>query len=65
VKIKRLGAIVIVVCMLCAYMHIMCIFSRDFIKCLECTCKSISCDRNFSEANFDRLSKEKVKLKAA
>jgi hypothetical protein len=42
----------------------MCIFSRDSIKCSKCTHKSVPCDKNFSEANFNKLSKEKVKLEA-
>jgi hypothetical protein len=41
------------------------IFSRDFIQCLECTCKSVSYNKNFSKANFDQLFKKKVKLEAA
>jgi hypothetical protein len=64
-KIKRLGATAMVVCTLCAYVHMICIFSRDSIKCLECTYKSVSCDRNFLEADFDKLSKKKAKLEAA
>jgi hypothetical protein len=43
----------------------MCVFSGDSAKCSECTWKSVSCDGNFSEADFDKLSKEKAKLEAA
>jgi hypothetical protein len=43
----------------------MCVFSRDFIKCLECTYKSVSYNRNFLEADFDKLLEEKAKLEAA
>jgi hypothetical protein len=54
-----------IMCTLCARAHTMCVFSRDSIKCSKCTYKSVSCDRNFSKADFDKLSKEKMKLKAA
>jgi hypothetical protein len=63
-KIRRLRAIAIIACTLYARMHIMCVFSRDSIKCSKCTYKSVSYDRNFLEANFDKLSKEKAKLEA-
>jgi hypothetical protein len=43
----------------------MCVFSGDSVKCSKCTHKSVSCDGNFSEADFDKLSKEKAKLEAA
>jgi uncharacterized membrane protein YqjE len=64
VKIKRLRAIAIIACTLYARARIMCVFSKDSVKCLECTRKSVSCDRNFLEADFDKLSKEKAKLEA-
>jgi hypothetical protein len=47
------------------YVYVMYVFSRDSIKCSKYTHKSVPCDKNFLEANFDRLSKEKIKLKAA
>jgi hypothetical protein len=39
-------------------------FSRDSIKCLECTYKSVAYNRNFLEIDFNKLSKEKAYLKA-
>jgi hypothetical protein len=53
-----------VTCTPCARARIMCVFSKDSVKCSECTRKSVSCDRNFSEADFDKLSEEKAKLEA-
>jgi hypothetical protein len=41
------------------------VFSRDSFKCSECTHKGVSCDGNFSKADFDKLFKEKDRLKAA
>jgi hypothetical protein len=64
VKIKRLGTIVIVVYTLCGRARTLCVFSEDSIKCLEYTRKSVSYNRNFLEADFDKLSKEKTKLEA-
>jgi hypothetical protein len=39
------------------------VFSGDSSKCSECTRKRVLCDGNFSEADFDKLSKEKDRLK--
>jgi hypothetical protein len=63
-KIKRLGAIAMVLCTLCAWARILCVFSGDLSKCSECTRKGVSCDGNFSEADFDKLSEEKDRLEA-
>jgi hypothetical protein len=38
--------------------------SKDSIKCSKCTCKEVAYDRNFLEADFDRLSKKKARLEA-
>jgi hypothetical protein len=65
VKIKRLRATVIVLYTLCARARTLYVFSGDSFKCSECTRKGVSCDRNFSEADFDKLSEEKDRLKAA
>jgi hypothetical protein len=54
-----------VTCTLCARACIIYVFSGDSVKCSECTRKSVSCDRNFSEADFNKLSEEKAKLEAA
>jgi hypothetical protein len=54
-----------IVYMLCARVCVICVFSRDSIKCLECTYKSVLYNENFLEADFNKLSKEKVKLEAA
>jgi hypothetical protein len=40
-------------------------FSGDSFKCSECTCKGVVYDGNFSEADFDKLLKEKDRLEAA
>jgi hypothetical protein len=53
-----------IVCTLYAQAHVMCVFSGNSIKCSKCTYKSVPYDRNFSEADFNKLSKEKVKLEA-
>jgi hypothetical protein len=64
-KIRRLGLIAIVVYMLYAYTYIIYVFSKDSIKCLECTQKSVPYNRNFLKADFDRLLDKKLKLEAA
>jgi hypothetical protein len=43
----------------------LCVFSGDSSKCSECTHKRVSCDGNFSKADFDKLLEEKDCLKAA
>jgi hypothetical protein len=65
VKIKRLGATAMVSCTPCARARTLCVFSGDSFKCSECTRKGVSCDGNFSEADFDKLLEEKDRLKAA
>jgi hypothetical protein len=40
------------------------IFFRDSSKCSECTRKGVIYNRNFSKADFNKLSKEKDRLKA-
>jgi hypothetical protein len=42
----------------------LCVFSRDSSKCSKCTHKGVFYDGNFSEADFDKLSEEKDRLKA-
>jgi hypothetical protein len=64
-KIKRLGAIAMVSCTPCARARTLYVFSGDSSKCSKCTRKGVSCDGNFSEADFDKLSKEKDRLEAA
>jgi hypothetical protein len=65
VKIKRLGAIVMVSCTPCARARILYVFSRDLSKCSKCTRKGVSYDGNFSKADFNKLLEEKDRLKAA
>jgi hypothetical protein len=65
VKIKRLKAIVMILCTPCARARTLYVFSRDLCKCSKCTYKGVSYDRNFSKADFDKLFKEKDRLKAA
>jgi hypothetical protein len=64
VKIKRLRAIAIVSCTPCARARTFYVFSRDSFKCSKCTHKGVSCDRNFSKADFNKLLEEKDHLKA-
>jgi hypothetical protein len=52
-------------CTPCARARTLCVFSRDSSKCSECTRKGVSCDGNFSEADFDKLLEEKDQLEAA
>jgi hypothetical protein len=40
-------------------------FSGDSFKYSECTRKGVSCDGNFSKADFDKLLEEKDRLEAA
>jgi hypothetical protein len=53
-----------IACILYMRVRIMCIFSRDSIKCSKYTHKGVSYDRNFLEADFNQLFKEKACLKA-
>jgi hypothetical protein len=64
VKIKRLKAIAIVSCTLCARARTLYVFSGDLSKCSKCTRKGVVCDRNFLEADFNKLLEEKDRLKA-
>jgi hypothetical protein len=64
-KIKRLGVTVMVSCTPCTRARALCVFSGDSSKCSKYTRKGVSCDGNFSEADFDRLLEEKDRLKAA
>jgi hypothetical protein len=63
-KIQRLGSTAIVVYTLCACVRVICVFSRDFIKCSEYTRKSVPYNKNFLEADFNKLLDKKLKLKA-
>jgi hypothetical protein len=63
-KIRRLSATAIVACTLCARAYTRYIFSSNSAKCSECTRKGVSYDRNFIEADFDKLSKKKAYLEA-
>jgi hypothetical protein len=63
-KIRRLGTTAIVVCILYTYARVIYVFLEDLIKCLKCTYKSVSYDRNFSKADFNKLLEEKIKLEA-
>jgi hypothetical protein len=63
-KIKRLRATAMVSCTPCAWARTLCVFSGDSSKCSECTCKRVSCDGNFSKADFDKLLEEKDRLEA-
>jgi hypothetical protein len=48
----------------CARSHVLYVFSRDSTKCSKCTRKGVPYDRNFLEADFDKLSEEKARLEA-
>jgi hypothetical protein len=54
-----------VACTSCARARVLYMFSSDFVKCAEYTRKGVSCDGNFSEVDFDKLSKERARLEAA
>jgi hypothetical protein len=54
-----------IICTLYTQVRTFCVFSRNFIKCSEYTCKRVACNGNFLEADFNKLSKEKKKLKIA
>jgi hypothetical protein len=63
-KIKRLGAIAIVLCTLYARARTLYVFSRDSLKYSKCTYKGVVYDRNFSKVDFDKLLEEKDHLEA-
>jgi hypothetical protein len=65
VKIKRFRATAIVTCTPYTRARTYYIFSSDSAKCSEYIRKGVSCDGNFIEADFNKLSKEREKLKAA
>jgi hypothetical protein len=64
-RILRDGSQVIVACSACARAQVLCYFASHSSKCSECTRKGVHCDGNFSAADYDRLSEEQEKLKAA
>jgi hypothetical protein len=64
-KIKRLKATAMISCTLYARARTLYVFSRDLFKCSKCTRKGVSYDGNFSEADFNKLSEEKDRLKVA
>jgi hypothetical protein len=39
------------------------VFSKDLFKCSKCTYKDVPYDGNFSKVDFDKLLKEKDRLK--
>jgi hypothetical protein len=53
-----------VACSACARSGARYMFAPHSSKCIECTRKDISCDGSFSEADYDKLSVEQVKLEA-
>jgi hypothetical protein len=63
-KIKRLRAIIMILCTSYARARILYVFSKDSSKCSKCTYKEVSYDGNFSKADFDELLKEKDRLEA-
>jgi hypothetical protein len=63
-KIKRLKAIVMVSCTLCARAHILYVFLKDSSKRSKYTHKGVSYDGNFSKADFDKPLEEKDRLEA-
>jgi hypothetical protein len=64
VKIKWLGAIVIVLYTSCARARTLYVFSRDSSKCSKCTHKGVVYNRNFLEVDFDKLLEEEDRLEA-
>jgi hypothetical protein len=63
-KIKRLRAIVIVLCTSYTRARTLYVFSGDSSKYSECTCKGVPYNGNFFKADFDKLLEEKDRLKA-
>jgi hypothetical protein len=49
----------IVSCSAYASHDFLCVFSRDLSKCLECTCRGIHYNSNFSAATFNCLKAKK------
>jgi hypothetical protein len=64
-KIKKLSSTAIVACTLYTRARTLCVFSKDSVKCSKCTYKGVSYNRNFLEADFDKLLDEKACLKIA
>jgi hypothetical protein len=54
-----------IACTLCARARTRYIFSSDSAKCSKYTRKGVSCDGNFVEIDFNKLSEEREKLEAA
>jgi hypothetical protein len=54
-----------ITCTPCARARSLYVFFGDSVKCAKCTRKGVPCDGNFLEADFDKLLKEKARLKAA
>jgi hypothetical protein len=64
-KIYKKGVIAIVACSACARAQVLYVFSLSSSKCAECTRKRVLCDRSFSKADYNKLSKKKARLKTA
>jgi hypothetical protein len=64
-KILEEGVVAMVACSFCACAQVLYVFSASSSKCAECTRKGVSCDGSFSEADYDRLLKEEVRLEEA
>jgi basic membrane lipoprotein Med (substrate-binding protein (PBP1-ABC) superfamily) len=65
VKIYKKGVIAIVACSVCACVQVLYVFSLSSLKCAKCTYKGVLCDRSFSKADYNKLSKKKARLETA
>jgi hypothetical protein len=64
-KICKEGVIVIVVCSVCVRAQVLYVFSLSLLKCAECTCKGVLCDRSFSKVDYNKLSEKEARLETA
>ena len=54
----------IVACSAYARVQVLCYFAAHSSKCFKCTRKGVSCNGSFLAADYDKMSKEQVKLEA-
>jgi hypothetical protein len=64
-RVRELGVATDMPCSAYSVSGVLYVFSDRSFKCVECIRRGVRCDGNFSAVDFDRLGREKVKLKQA
>jgi Zn ribbon nucleic-acid-binding protein len=64
-RLKSQGLVAMVACSRCEAAYTLYVFVESALKCIECVRKGCGCDGNFFSEDFNRIKKEKKKLKVA